>query len=228
MSKASPQALATLCDQNLAKRVVARDKGAFEQIMRRYNQRLYRAARSIVGNDQDAEEAVQDAYLKAWQNMGSFREQARLSTWLTRIAINEALGRLRKQRRREALLPMATQQNESTLHYEEIHQMPQSLPQIPEQLVERADVRRLVERHIDELPDGFRTVFVLRALEEMSVPDTARCLDIPEATVRSRYFRARSLLRTALSREMDMTVEQAFSFDGQRCDRIVARVLNHI
>lgn len=217
-STASP-----LPDDQLAQRVAAGDPEAFTALMRRYNQSLYRAARSILKDDAEAEDAVQEAYLQAYRSIGNFRGEAKLSTWLIRIAVNEAIARTRKRTRRAEVIrlegdtPPESEAPEAT--------MTQSPPEQPEQSAQRAETRRLLESKIDALPDAFRAVFVLRALEEMSVEETATALAIPEATVRSRFFRARSLLREALAREIDTAFEDAFAFAGARCDRIVAGVL---
>ena len=188
----------------------------FEQLMRRHNRALYRTARSIVKDDAEAEDALQEAYLLAFRAMEGFRGEASVSTWLTRIVINEAIARVRKRQRMADVIQL---DGESAM--DENHAQ-------PEQALWRSEARRLIERKIDGLPDAFRTVFVLRALEEMTVEETAACLDIPEATVRTRYFRARGLLREALSRELDVALEDAFAFDGARCDRIVANVLERL
>ncbi|KQZ27570.1 RNA polymerase sigma factor [Duganella sp. Root1480D1] len=190
------------------------DLAAFEQLMRRHNRALYRTARSIVKDDAEAEDVLQEAYLLAFRAMQNFRAEASMSTWLTRIVINEAIGRTR--RRSAEIIPLDVEEAMDESHEQ------------PEQALLRSEARRLIERKIDGLPDSFRTVFVLRALEEMSVEETAACLDIPQATVRTRYFRARGLLREALSRELDVALEDAFAFDGARCDRIVANVLERL
>ena len=210
-------------DGELAQRVAAGDHAAFALLMRRYNQSLYRAARSILKDDAEAEDAVQDAYLLAYRGMGGFRGDAKLATWLVRIAVNEALARLRKRGRRGEVIRLDgdTGSNDEATETS-MHQDP---PEQPEHGALRAETRRLLEKKIDALPDAFRTVFVLRALEELSVEETASALGIPEATVRSRFFRARSLLREALAREIDVAFEDAFAFAGARCDRIVAGVL---
>lgn len=213
-----------LSDIELARRIAAADTAALELLMRRHNQLLYRAARSILKNEEEAEEAVQDAYLKAYRTMGDYRGDAKLSTWLTRIAINEALARIRKEKRRAEIIHL----NGGVMlvnEMDEAYPMQHNDASSPESIADRAYMRRLIERNIDELPDTFRCVFVLRALEEMTVEETASCLGIPEATVRSRYFRARSKLREALAREIDGNYEEAFGFAGSRCDRIVANVL---
>jgi len=210
-------------DVEIVRRIVNGEAQALEQLMRRYNRPLYRTARSIVKDDAEAEDVLQEAYLLAFRNIGKFRGDAMLRTWLTRIVINEAIARSRKTARRAKVIQLdgdAAWENEAAEA-----SMNEATPEQPETSVMRAEARRMLERHIDALPDVFRTVFVLRALEEMSVEETASCLAIPEATVRTRFFRARGLLREALAREIDFVFEEAFAFDGARCDRIVAGVL---
>jgi RNA polymerase sigma-70 factor (ECF subfamily) len=190
--------------------------GGFEPLIRRYNRLLYRTARSIVRDDTEAEDIVQDAYLQAFRSLPGFRGESSLSTWLTRIVINIAMARVRKYARRAEIIPLEGAMPDENWPTE---------AESPDASAMRADVRRLLEQQIDALPDAFRTVFMLRALEEMTVEEASVVLGIPEATVRSRHFRARSMLREALSRELDIGLEEAFSFDGERCDRITARVL---
>ena len=194
---------------------------AFEAIMRRYNRLLFRTARSILKNDAETEDALQEAYLRAWRGLAGFRADAKLSTWLVRIVINESLGRLR--RRGAQVIPLDSAMDLAE-HEEEVW-MQDDPDQQPDRIAMRAEVRRLMEARIDTLPDAFRTVFMLRAVEELSVEEVALALEIPEATVRTRFFRARGLLREGLSRDVDMAIGDAFSFAGQRCDRIVANVL---
>lgn len=184
-----------------------------EALMRRYNRMLFRTARAILRDDAEAEEAVQDAYLKAFRAMGEFRGDSKISTWLVRIVANEALMRRRKLARGAEVVDLNL-----TMDFP-------SDDEAPDHAAARGQVRHLLEARIDALPDAYRTVFVLRALEELSVEETAEALDIPEATVRTRFFRARSLLREALSREIDHAFDKAFGFDGERCDRMVANVL---
>ena len=212
-----------LPDVDIARRIAAGDCDALRVMMRRYNQTLYRTARSILRDDAEAEDAVQEAYLLAYRAMGGFRGDAKLSTWLVRIVANEAIGRVRKRSRRAEVVEL----NGQTEHEGEAAEitMNEASPEQPERAALRAETRRLIEAKIDLLPDAFRVVFVLRALEELTVEETAVCLSIPQATVRTRYFRARSLLREALAREIDVSVEDAFTFAGERCDRIVAGVL---
>ena len=215
--------LGKLSDPELAQHIVAGDRDAFELLMRRHNQMLYRTARSILRDDAEAEDAVQEAYLLAYRGMSGFRGDAKLSTWLVRIVVNEAIARARKRNRSAEIIQLTGETQEDREAVEE--DMNQTLPEQPEHAARRAQTRRLLEAKIDELPDAFRTVFVLRALEELSVEEAAVALGIPEATVRSRFFRARSLLREALSKEIDVAHGDAFAFAGARCDRIVAGVL---
>jgi RNA polymerase sigma-70 factor (ECF subfamily) len=193
----------------------ARDVQAFEALMRRHNRRLYRVARAILRSDSDAEDAVQDAYVAAWRALGTFRGEAQLSTWLTRIVVNEASARLRRVRR----TPVTPLEDIDVID---------PLSEAPDDAALRGELRRLLERTIDALPEQFRAVLILREVEEMTVEETAAALDIPEATVRTRAFRARALLRAALAREIDVATVEAFGFAGERCDRIVAKVLARI
>lgn len=215
-------------DIEIAQRIARGDQSAFEFMMRRHNRPLYRTARSILKDDAEAEDVLQEAYFLAYRNIEKFRGESALSTWLTRIVINEAIGRSRKSRRRAEIIRLDSD-NTSPLEYEvaEVN-MNEATTEQPESAALRAEARRMLERQIDALPDVFRTVFVLRALEEMSVEEVSRCLDVPEATVRSRFFRARGMLREALAREIDFVYEEAFSFDGARCDRIVAGALDRV
>jgi len=207
-------------DADLPRRVAAGDTKAFEALMRTYNRTLFRTARAILRDDAAAEDALQEAYLRIYGSIGSFRGDSKLSTWLVRIVANEALARRRKDQRRAEILPIHGGD-------EEEHGVEQGIDEQdgPQRQAERSEIRQLLEAKIDALPDAFRAVFVLRALEELSVDETAAALGIPEATVRTRFFRARSQLRESLSREIDLAFDDAFGFAGERCDRIVARVM---
>lgn len=226
----APTAAQAVDDAELARYVQAGDHAAFELLMRRHNRRLYRLARSMLRSNADAEEALQEAYLAAFQAMAGFRGEASLATWLSRIVANECMGRLRRQTRRHHIAPIISAANDGPEDDQDQEPAAMSSDDIeePERALGRAQLRSLLERRIDELPDVFRTVFVLRAVEELSVEETARCLDIPEATVRTRHFRARSLLRESLDQDMDLAERDVFSFDGERCDRIVAHVLGQV
>lgn len=208
----------------LVARAAGGDGAAFELIMRRYNQKLFRTARSILRNDEEAEDAVQEAYMRAWRALGSFRADARLSTWLVRIAANEALGRLR--RKNPQVIPLDEAMNSSEPGVQA--SLTDEPARRPEHAVMRAQLRALLEARIDLLPEVFRAVFMLRAVEDMSVEEVSHALNIPEATVRTRFFRARTLLREGLAGELDVTLGEVFTFDGARCDRIVAGVLARI
>ena len=209
MKTASTEAPVVLGDAELVERIRSGDLLAMEALMRRHNRLLYRTARAILRDDAEAEEAVQDAYLHAYRALGSFRGESKLSTWLVRIAANEALMRRRRTVRAAEVVPL-----DAT-----VETLAQPASQADPML------RRLLEKRIDALPDDYRAVFVLRALEELTVEETAAALGIPEATVRTRYFRARGLLRESMARDIDRSLESAFGFAGERCDRIVCNVL---
>jgi RNA polymerase sigma-70 factor, ECF subfamily len=203
-------------------RVARGDQHAFETLMRRHNSKLFRVARAILKHDADAEEALQDAYLDAYRHIKDFEGAARLDTWLTRIVINQALMRLRKRRRDRVVVPFVDARDDAS----------QPEPAIPDRHAEsatdrvlRGEIRQLLERQIDQLPDTFRVVFVMREVQEMSTEEIADVLGIPVATVRTRLFRARTLLRAAIAREVDVATLDVFRFDGERCDRIVQQVL---
>ena len=210
-------------DQALVRRVVSGDRSAFELVMRRHNRRLYRLARATLKDDAEAEDALQEAYLHAYRSMAQFRGDATLSTWLARVLLNECFGRLRRDVRRQNIIPIAGSHSEI-----DVDTMPDNDTESPDKALIRAEMRELLERKLDELPAAFRTVFVLRSVEEISVEEAARCLDISEATVRSRHFRARSLLRESLSQEIDLAERDVFEFGGANCDRIVAAVLSRL
>jgi RNA polymerase sigma-70 factor (ECF subfamily) len=194
------------------------DRAAFEQLMRQYNRRLYRLARAALRDDAEAEDALQDAYIAAYRSIDRYRGESSLSTWLSRLVLNECFGRLRRGARRQKVIPMVS----ST---QEMDAVPEQDDAGPDRVLARSQMRALLERKLDNLPETFRLVFVLRSVEEMSVEETAQALDIPEATVRSRYFRAKGLLREALAKEIDLAERDIFEFGGKHCDRMVARVM---
>src|SRR5919197_6429940 len=179
-------------DPALVGRAAAGDARAFEALMRRYKRTLFRTARAILRDDAEAEDALQEAYLQAYRSLGTFRAEAKLSTWLARIVANEALMRLRKRTRRAEIVPM------QSADAPEVKQVMQSdTDNAPDTSAARAEMRLLLETQIDALPDAYRTVFMLRAVEELSAEETAEVLQMPAATVRTRFFRARSMLREA-------------------------------
>ena len=207
-------------DLELAWRAASGDEMAFEAIMRRHNRLLFRTARAILKSDTDAEDVVQQAYLQAWQALGDFRADAKLSTWLVRIVVNEALGQLRRRQLKvvplEAVM-VSTAQMDASWQQDDMDRS-------PDRAAMRSELRRIMEARIDLLPDDFRRVFMLRGVEEMSVEEVSQILEIPEATVRTRFFRARSMLREGLSQDLDMALSDAFTFDGERCNHIVSLV----
>jgi RNA polymerase sigma-70 factor, ECF subfamily len=218
-----PSRPAALDDADLARRIAHRDQSAFEALMRRHNGKLFRVARTILKDDAEAEDALQEAYLEAYRHIADFQGTAQLGTWLTRIVINQSLMRLRKQRRDRVVVPFGDRGRDGAdMHPAEVAD---EKAEAPPDAALRAEIRQILERRIDELPLAFRTVFVMRDIEDMTVQETADCLSIPSATVRTRLFRARALLREALARDMDVASGDVFGFAGARCDRIVAHVL---
>jgi RNA polymerase sigma-70 factor (ECF subfamily) len=224
LPKASPKP--QLDDSELARLIASGDNSAFEPLMRRHNRLLYRIARSILRDDAEAQDAVQEAWLRAFRSIRSFRGDSALSTWLARIVVNEAYGRLRRQKRIATVVSFDAHQPDAQPG--EYKDMADETTEPPETAAMRTELRQLLEFRINALPEQFRTVFMLRDVQEMSVEETAACLDIPEATVRTRAFRARALLRESLAREIDIATINAFGFDGERCDRIVAGVLDRL
>jgi RNA polymerase sigma-70 factor (ECF subfamily) len=210
-------------DAALAGRVASGDHAAFETMMRRYNRRLYRLARATLRDEAEAEDALQEAYVQAYRSIAQFRGESSLSTWLSRLVLNECFARLRRSARRQNIIPMVGAHREI-----DFENMTSDSQERPEQAAGRAEIRRMLERTVDALPEAFRTVFVLRSVEEMSVEETALCLGVPEATVRSRHFRAKSLLRESLAQELDLAERDVFEFGGDHCDRVVAAVLRRL
>jgi RNA polymerase sigma-70 factor, ECF subfamily len=224
---AAPTGAATASDDELVERIRGGDRSAFELIMRRHNQRLYRLARSVVRAPADAAEAVQDGYVQAYEKLASYRGPASFAAWLGRIVLNKAMDRMRDRGRVISL--------EAALASERGDDVPKIPPERlasqlgnPEQLAASSDIRRLIEQAVDALPDDFRTVFMLRAVEGLEVDEVARQLDVPSATVRTRYHRARQRLRDHLGDRLELTLPTAFPFAGARCDAIVAGVLERI
>jgi RNA polymerase sigma-70 factor (ECF subfamily) len=210
-------------DASVVQRVLTGDPMAFALLMRRFNRRLYRLARAVMGDDAEAEDALQEAYFNAYRRLSQFRGESSLATWLSRLVVNECLGRMRRSARRQNVIPMIPSATDA-----ELEAVPSAEAASPDAAADRAQMRAILERRIDGLPETFRTVFVLRSVEELSVEETAECLGIPAETVRSRHFRAKGLLREALAREIDRAERHIWEFAGARCDRIVTGVLSRL
>jgi RNA polymerase sigma factor (sigma-70 family) len=223
MEQIAAAAPAAIHDRSMASTIAAGSVPAFELLMRQYNRRLYRLARATLRDRTEAEDALQDAYLSAYRSMGSFRGEASLGTWLSRLVLNECFARMRRYGRRENVIPMV-----SASRHVESTEMIVDQSASPANDLGRRQIRDLLERKVDELPHNYRTVFVLRSVEELSVDETAQTLGIPEETVRSRHFRAKSMLRESLARELDLAEPDLFEFGGEHCDRVVAGVMGRI
>jgi len=209
-----------LGDAQLVQLAQQRDGAAFRTIMQRHNRRLYRMARAVVLNDSEAEDVVQETYVRAFTNLDQFRGESSLATWLSRIVLNEALGRLR---RRRPTVDLGTIENRPASQAQVI---PFPTPQLdPERIMAQREIQRLVEQAIDDLPEAFRIVLVARIIEDMSVEETAELFGLRAETVKTRLHRARALLRDALKKHVDSALTDAFPFEGQRCERMTSAVL---
>lgn len=210
-------------DMELARRALARDGSAFRMIMQMHNQRLYRLARGVVHNNSEAEDIVQEAYVHAFAHLRSYRGESSLATWLSRIVINEALGRLRNQRRAAA--------SAASARYQEAQIIPFPLttsPDDPERTMAQRQILNLVEQATDALPDLYRTVFVARVIEGLSIEETADMLDLRPETVKTRLHRARQLVRKQLDEQIGPVLLDAFPFAGRRCERLSAAVMKRL
>jgi len=214
---ASDRAQDGIAETQLLAGMRAGDPAAFAVLMRSNNQRLYRLARSFLRDDLKAEEVVHDSYVRAFTNLRGFRGGSSPATWLARIVTNEALGRLRRRRPTVNIGDMA-----ETLGF-----FARAEPN-PEQAIARREIRCAIEKAVDALPPPFRSVFMLRAIERMSIEETASYLDIPGETVKTRFHRANKLLRRALTTQFGAIFDDMYLFLGPRCDRLVATVLQRI
>ncbi|MEK1886440.1 MAG: RNA polymerase sigma factor [Phyllobacterium sp.] len=208
-------------DLQLVRHALTRDGDAFRAIMRAHNRQLYRIARGIVRNDAEAEDIVQEAYVRAFAHLDSFRGDSSLATWLSRIVINEALGRLRKQRRTTAVAARCVEDTK-------VIQFPLRATDDPERTMAQRQLLQLVEKATDKLPNTYRIVFVARVIEGLSIDETARLLDIRPQTVKTRLHRARRLVRKQLDEEIGPVMLDAFPFAGQRCERLTAAVIKRL
>ena len=213
-------ASSALSDEEVVERVKAGETALFEVIMRRYNQRLFRVTRSIIGNDGEAEDLTQDTYVRSYLHLDQFAGRAKFSTWLTKIAVHEALARLR-DKRRLVVIDAETQSSEGHVSLE-------SKTPSPEQELLTSTMRIVLEGAVDRLPEIYRSVVMLRDVEGLSTAETAECLELSEESVKVRLYRARSLLRKDIYAQTGAATAGAFQFLGVRCDRMVAAVLERI
>ncbi|MBY5370867.1 RNA polymerase sigma factor [Rhizobium leguminosarum] len=214
----------TLSNADLVPLAKMGDESAIRTIVQRHNQRLFRTARAVIRNDWEAEDVVQAAYTKAFTNLAAFRGEAQLSTWLTRITLNEALGRVRARKNTTSLEEIDMQ---TMAPGGEVLQFPSSLSATdPESELSRSQARHLLENAVDELPDDFRAVFVLRDVEGMSTDEAASYLGIRPETAKTRLHRARKMLRQSIEKKLSGAFSALFPFDGARCafmaDRVIA------
>jgi RNA polymerase sigma-70 factor, ECF subfamily len=220
----APDVIGKLHDAQLVQRALGRECGAFRTIMQKYNQRLYRIARGILRNDAEAEDVVQEAYVSAFTHLESFRGDSSLPTWLARITMNEALGRLRARHPTVDTTEIETHRTAA-----EIIQFPlTSKSDDPERTIAQRQILQLVEQATDNLPEVYRIVFITRVIEGMSVEATAEILGIRPETVKTRLHRARRLVREQLDKQIGPVLMDAFPFAGRRCERLTAAVLNRL
>jgi RNA polymerase sigma-70 factor, ECF subfamily len=205
-------------DESVVARVLAGEVDLYEVIMRRYNRRLFRVARAILREDAEAEDVMQDAYVRAYEHLAQFQGASAFATWLTRIAVHEALARLRRRNRSASLEDEVADEDERMATKE----------RNAEQRTHDHELRSVLEDAVDALPPAFRTVFVLRAVEEMSTVEVAAALGIPEDTVKTRLHRARGLLQKSITARIDATAREAYVFQRPRCNRVVEQVLLRI
>jgi RNA polymerase sigma-70 factor (ECF subfamily) len=211
-------------DTELVRRALGRDEAAVRAIITANNRRLYRLARGILRNDSEAEDVVQETYVRAFTHLADFRGDSSLATWLSRIAMNEALGRLRRRRPgvEWSSLP------EGTLEAQIIQFPLSSAASDPEKSMAQREIQHVVEHAIDELPEAFRLVFITRVVEGMNVEETAEILKIRPETVKTRLHRARALLRDNVEKKIGPVVMEAFPFAGRRCERLTDVVLRRL
>src|SRR3954470_18518735 len=222
-AQASPVSLAATGDIELVRRALGRDEAAFRAIMQANNRRLYRLARGILRDDSEAADVGQETYVRAFPHLERFRGDSSLATWLSRLAMNEALGRLRRARpsvELDSLPPGALEA--------QIIQFPRSASEDPEKSMAQREIQHVVEHAIDELPEAFRIVFITRVIEGMNVEETAELLDLKPETVKTRLHRARTMLRDNVEKKIGPVVMDAFPFAGKRCERLTEAVLKRL
>lgn len=210
-----------LTDEQVVARVLAGELNVFEVLMRRYNRRLFRAVRSILLSDDDAEDVVQDAYVRAYTHLHQFEGRSSFATWLTRIAIHEALARKRESRRVVEIDAIEDSQ-EAEMKFLK------STARNPEEVTLDRSVSTMLEEAVSSLPGNYRSVFMLREIEGLSTAETAECLELSEEAVKVRLHRGRALLRREIYKRTGEASAAAFQFAGPRCDAVVASVLERI
>jgi RNA polymerase sigma-70 factor, ECF subfamily len=210
----------SLTDEEVVNRVRAGETALYEVIMRRYNQRLYRVARAILHSDVEAEDVMQDAYVRAFTHLGQFAARAPFSSWLTRIAVNEALARRRSSKQHQEV---DATEFDGEISMQELYKSPD-----PEQNASGAQLRGFLEQAVLDLPEQYRTVIMLRDIEEMSTAETAEALDLTIENVKIRLHRGHSMIRNWLFERIGAKAKEAFPFMGVRCDRVVQTVFNRL
>jgi RNA polymerase sigma-70 factor (ECF subfamily) len=211
-----------MSDEEIVRRVLDGEIALFELIMRRYNQRLYRVARAVLRDDSEAEDVMQDAYVRAYEHLSQFAGRSQFATWLTRIAIHEALARVQRRKRTEQL---GNDWDESGIHGE-VNVAASALN--PEEQLSVAELGRALEDAILAIPEQYRLVLMMRDVEQLSTTETAAALDLSEENVKVRLHRARAMVRKTLFAKAGVEAPRAFGFMGERCDRVVARVMQKI
>lgn len=214
-----------LPDAEIVRRVRAGERALFEILMRRHNQRLYRAARAVLKDETEVEDVMQQAYINAFTHLHQFEERSQFSTWLTRITLNEAFGRRRKMRQSESMTRVPSDAGEDPGEFMDTITSPQP---DPERQAYAQELHRLLEAAVDTLPEAYRTVFMLRDVEGLSTSETGEGLGLGEEAVKTRLHRARAMIRRAVTAHMGEVAAGAFQFQAPRCDRVVAAVLARI
>ena len=209
-------------DERLVASALQGEQSAFEALMRRHNRLLFRVARGVVSDDAEAQDVVQEAWLRVFTRLDEFQGSAALGTWMARIAINVALDVLR---RRSRSVVLASQDLDHEPSPEQMMSFSTPPAASPESVAARTELRAFLQSAIEGLPPIYRSVFMLRAVQEMSVDETAYCLQVSEAVVKTRYLRARSMLRDALGAQIDAHSDSVFAFAGERCDQVVRHVV---
>jgi RNA polymerase sigma-70 factor (ECF subfamily) len=213
-------ASAEISDEEIVRRVVAGERELFELLLRRYNQRIYRAVRAILRNPDDVEDVMQQAYVSAYRALPQFEGRSGFATWMTKIAMREAAARNRKNMAVLYLVPARGGENT-------MNDIPEPGAD-PETLAVASDLMQHVEAEVAALPEAYRSVLLLREVEGLSTEETAACLEISTDVVKTRLHRARTMLRDALYRRVGVGMQTIFAFGAQRCDRVVARVMEEI